>query len=159
MRDAVGALELDFSRMVAEDPQTWQFETLWERARELHRGSTTAVDRGRLQAIVDRISRFESIRQNYSRIASMDHGNQAYRRRVIDTAAGQGPAVASVASRPEFDGVGQLRRVRGTDRNDQAPTFALIDDMEQVRCFITAAPGVEPHRYEGRTVGVSGRKE
>lgn len=159
MRDAVGTLELDFSRMVAEDPSTWQFEALWERARSLHRNSTTAVERGRLQTLAERISRFESIRQNYTQIASMEYGNQAYRRRVIDTASPRNPAVASVAARPEFDGIGRLRRVTGPEWDDQAPTFALMDDMDQVRAFVTAAPGVEPQRYEGRTVGVNGQKE
>lgn len=158
LRDAVGTLELDFSRMVAEDTSTWEFEELLNRARVLYRQTATAVDRGRLQILAERISRFESIRQNTSQIASMDRGNDAYRRQVIDTLAPRAPA-ATVASSPQFDGVGRLRRVTGPSWDNQAPTFALVDDSERIRCFISAAPGVDPQRYEGRRVGVSGSKE
>jgi len=63
---------------------------------------------------------------------------------------------ASHKTDDRFDGVGQLTRV--VSPKADAPRYALVDDLGQVRHYVSPAPGVRLRDYLGRKVGVNGTR-
>ena len=55
-----------------------------------------------------------------------------------------------------FDGTGKLARVPAPQTG--APQYALLDDHDRVRCYVTPGPGVNLRYYLGRQVGINGTR-
>jgi hypothetical protein len=53
-----------------------------------------------------------------------------------------------------YDGVGRLREV--VSRSVTAAPFALVDDAERVRAYVSPAPGVNLRPHIGQRVGIYG---
>ena len=153
-------VEMELSLMVIEEPSAWSFDALNARADALLDQAQTAVERGRARLLAGRIARFDDIKQRQDAVLAMrdqtDRTNRALTglrpKDAGDTA--KGSAKFEVDGR--FDGVGQLTQVVSSKVG--APRYALVDETGEVRCYVTAAPGVNLHNYIGRQVGVTGTR-
>ena len=68
----------------------------------------------------------------------------------------QEPASPPPATASRFDGVGRLARVVPPKLG--SPRYALVDEKGEVRCYVTAAPGMNMNYYLGHTIGVNGAR-
>jgi hypothetical protein len=157
------AIDLEISKMVAEEPTAWSFAELQTRAETAVARAQTAIERGRARLLLAKIVRFEDLRQRYQTIANV----QSQTDRINANLAMQAPetmvpAAAQVDISPRrgelerFDGVGRLMAVQ-SPRVGQ-PQFALIDAAGQFRTYLSPAPGVILRPYVGQQVGVSGSR-
>jgi len=55
---------------------------------------------------------------------------------------------------PNFDAQGQLKAFASEQAG--APPYALVDEVGQVRAYVSPAPGVNLRPYVGRRIGVTG---
>lgn len=140
------AIDLQVSKIASDEPLTWEFTAQRRRAEaELDRAQT-ALERGRVRLILNRIARFEDVK----------------RRTELLNQPGSQTAIASYIPPPTandpglFDGVGKLTPV--VSQRPNAPQFALVDGSNQVVSFVTPGPGVDLQQYVGREVGVSGER-
>jgi uncharacterized protein YraI len=180
LAEELDRLDLDLSRMVAEEPTVWDFSDIGARAERAAARVETAVERGRARDILRKVARFEEIQERYLRVvdvrADTDRRNQqlvassrAYREPARyeptrnEPTRNEPAATATVRSietlpnadeRSGYDGVGRLMQV--VARGNGAPQFALLDKSGAVRFYVTPAPGVNLQKYLGREVGVSG---
>mgnify|MGYP001209315794 FL=1 len=70
-------------------------------------------------------------------------------------ASGASPSPGQVPSQADrFDAVGRLSRVASTKPG--APTYALLNAEGEVISYITPAPGINLHPFEGKWIGVNG---
>ncbi len=148
-------IELELAVMVVEEPTVWSFGDLRRRTNLLLDRARTAIERGRARLLADRIARFEDIKRRQEAVLAMRERVDS-KRRIWD---GLRPGVterALAGTDGRFDGVGRLRRVVSS-RLD-APRYALMDESEEVLCYVTPAPGVNLHDYIGRRVGVNGTR-
>jgi hypothetical protein len=144
-------IELELSAMVIEEPAVWSFDLLRHRTNVLLDQAQTAVERGRARLLANRIARFDDIKQRQDAVFAMRR-QTAQSGRLSD---GDGErATAKIDSR--FDGVGQLTQV--VSPKVGAPRYALMDTSGDVRCYVTAAPGVNLQNYIGQQVGVTGTR-
>ncbi len=153
-------IELELSAMVLEEPATWSLGELRERTSWLLDEAQTAVERGRARLLVNRIARFDDIRERQEAVLAMrdrsDRNSRLW--------AGLRPSDADAekptplfATDGRFDGAGRLVEV--APRKPGAPRYALAGQSGEVLCYITAAaPGVHLSDYLGRQVGVVGTR-
>jgi SH3-like domain-containing protein len=159
-QEEVERIELELTVMVIEDPTTWSFDSLSERANVLIDQSRTAVERGRARQLAGKIAKFEDIKRRQEEVLAMrdrtDRDNRLYARLRPrdDDANDRTPDRTEIDGR--FDGVGQLARVPSPKTG--APRYALVDRSGDVRCYVTPAPGVRLQNYVGRKVGVTGAR-
>ncbi|MBN1395950.1 MAG: SH3 domain-containing protein [Pirellulales bacterium] len=151
------SIELELSIMVIEEPTVWSFFELKERTNVLLDHAQTAVERGRARLLAKRIVRFEDIKQRQADVLAMrertDRDSRMWSRlRPSDAEESSAPALTD----DRFDGRGRLMRVVSPKLG--APRYALMDDGEEVVCYVTPAPGVNLHDYIGREVGVTGTR-
>ncbi len=140
------AIDLQVSKIASDEPLTWEFTGVKRRAEaELDRAQT-AIERGRVRLILNRIARFEDVK----------------RRTELLNQPGSQTAIASYIPPPtandpgRFDGIGKLTPV--VSQRPGAPQFALVDGTNQVVSFVTPGPGVDLQQYVGKEVGVSGER-
>ncbi len=157
-------IDLELSIMVAEEPTVWQFDSLDARARTLFAQADTALERGRARVLLNKIARFEDIRQRYHVVHAgwNDNGQRnaqlaqlSQRRASAAGRSGSSPAAASAESE-RFDGMGRLTEVVSPKMG--SPRYALIDERGEVLSYVTPAPGLNLRHYLGRRVGVSGTR-
>ena len=153
-------VDLELSVMIIDDPSTWTFDELRDRANSLLDQSRTAVEGGRARQLANKIARFEDIKRRQEEVLALrdqtDRSSRMYARlRPRDDAE-----FRDRSAKPDiddrFDGVGQLTEVVAPKVG--APRYALLDKSGNVRCYVTAAPGVRLHNYVGREVGVTGTR-
>jgi SH3-like domain-containing protein len=160
-QDELERVELELTVMLIEDPKTWSFESLWERANVLLDQSRTAVERGRARQLAGKITKFEDIKQRQEAVLAMrDHTDRDSRfyarlRPRDDIDEGRSPA-ERLEIDGRYDGVGQLEQVQSPKTG--APRYALVDRSGDVRCYVTPAPGVRLQNYVGREVGITGSR-
>jgi len=143
----LNALDFDVSKMVADDPGTWEFTALRRRADALLPRADTAIERGKVRLILNRIARFEDVKRRNELLAQNNTAIAVTTNRTTSLPAD---------SAPQFDGVGKLTPV--VSQRPNAPQYALVDRSNQVVTFITPAPGVNLQPYVGQEVGVSGQR-
>jgi len=154
--DQVRQIETNLSMMVVADPAAWSFDGLRQHAEGLLSAAQTVAQRGRARVLLNKIVRFEDIKQRYLAIASLrqqtEQSNQ-YLSALSTPAARTGPY-----AQPDdrFDGTGQLTRV--VSPKVGAPRYALLDEQGQVRCYVSPSPGVNLRHYLGQRVGVVGTR-
>ncbi|MGD9128158.1 MAG: hypothetical protein PVH19_12345 [Planctomycetia bacterium] len=169
--EAIAELELELSKMVASEPTSWSFDQIASDAEALAPYSQTALERGRIQEMLNKINRFEELQTRKTRfdqmIAQQERRHQqlaAQRNNLYRTAnAGQpntqrpgAPLLAMLSGDKRFDGTGVLKRVKPIQKG--APNYALIDNTGKIRCYVTPGPDVSLKYYENRRVGVSGSR-
>jgi Bacterial SH3 domain len=141
----LSSIDLEVSKIASDDQSTWEFTALRRRAEALLPHADTALERGRVRLVLNRIARFEDVKHRYDLL------NQPG-----SAIASNRPSVLPVDDPNRYDGVGKLAPV--VSQRPNAPRYALIDDSNQVVSFVTPAPGVDLQAYVGKSVGVSGQR-
>jgi SH3-like domain-containing protein len=141
----LNSIDLEVSKIAADDQATWEFTALRRRAEALLPHSETALERGRVRLVLNRIARFEDVKRRYDLL------NQPG-----SAIASNRPSVLPVDDPNRYDGIGKLAPV--VSQRPNAPRYALIDNSNQVVSFVTPAPGVDLQAYVGKSVGVSGQR-
>jgi hypothetical protein len=143
------AIDLQVSQMVADDPSAWEFTALRKRTEALLPNAGTALERGRVRLVLNRIARFEDVKHRQDLIG--DPGST-----MASALASHRPSVLPPDDPYRFDGTGKLTPV--VSQRPNAPRYALVDTSNQVISFVTPAPGVDLQPYVGKEVGVSGQR-
>jgi uncharacterized protein YraI len=149
-------LDLELSIMVVEEPTVWSFDEMQHCAESLLAQAQTALERGRARVLIDKISRFEDIRQRYNAIAAMRETTEQANRQLAGLHRTEQPADEEDEPGGRFDGVGELIRV--VSPKVGAPRYALVDTLGEVDCYVSPAPGLRLTHYLGRRVGVTGTR-
>lgn len=143
-------IELQLSQMVVKAPQLWNLAALRGRTEALIERAPTALERGQSRLLLEKIAEWED---HYDRQVQVEKG-------VVVPQGGATPGTAGPATNarvePRFDGSGWLFPVRSVAR--AAPPYAIVDESGAVLQYVTAAPGVNLHRYERKKVGIYGQR-
>ena len=158
--EALDRLELQLSQMLAEEPTAWSFAELEIQAQALMERAQTAVERGKVRLILNKIARSADIKNRYAQFVETEVELDRREKRLeglreaeAPSASRELPPAEGTATR-RFDGIGRLARVIAADLG--APQYALVNDEGKVECYVTPAPGVNLRYYVGRHVGVHG---
>jgi hypothetical protein len=128
--------------MVVEETSAWSFADLKQRAEAVLSHAQSAAERGQARIVIDKLARFEDIKQRHDASRAPEDG-----------------ALASMPVRaidPRYDGVGRIAPV--VSQRPGAPQYALVDGSNTVVSFLTPAPGVNLRPYVDRQVGVNGQR-
>jgi SH3-like domain-containing protein len=149
-------IDLELSMMVVEEPSVWSFDAMRIRGESLLDRADAAADRGKARLLLNKIARFEDIKQRYDSITVMREQNSVSNRFLAGLQKTMEKAAAAADPDGQFDGVGQLQQVFSPKVG--APRFALVDEAGSVRYYVTPAPGVNLQNYVGRQVGITGTR-
>ncbi len=160
-----GASELEqmnqeISRRVVLNVSQWQFDDLKQRGQRALDSATNDADRDDAQHLLDKIARFEDIRQRREAFdrGSLGPGAVASNVALPGSSLAAAPAAVAIPSAPtvdpRYDGAGRLTPV--VSQKTGAPQFALVDANGAVIQFVSPAPGVNLQPYMYRRIGVSG---
>ena len=149
-------IDVELSIMVVEEPTVWTFAEMRLRVEELLGQAETAVERGLARVMLDKIARFEDLKQRHNKINLVRKQTVRSNRRLAapdrrDRDTGRRPDEAD-----RFDGTGELTQVVSSKLG--APRYALVDRGGGVSCYVSPAPGVNLRHYVGRRVGVTGTR-
>jgi hypothetical protein len=145
-------IDMDLSIMVIEEPTVWAFDEMQHRAESLLAQAETALERGRARVLINKMSRFEDIKRRYDAISTMREQTERSNRQLAGLRTRDRQADRQNESAGRFDGVGELIRVVSPKLG------APVDELGEVRCYVSAAPGVHLRYYLGRQVGVTGTR-
>jgi hypothetical protein len=145
----LNAIDLQVSQMVGDDPSTWEFTAVRRRAETLLSTADTALERGRVRLVLNRIARFEDV-QHREELLGMPGSATA------SALASHRPSILPPDDPDRFDSMGKLTPV--ISQRPNAPRYALIDQTNQVISFVTPAPGVNLQPFVGKEVGISGER-
>jgi uncharacterized protein YgiM (DUF1202 family) len=149
-------IDMELSMMIVEEPSVWSFDAMRIRTESLLDKADTAADRGKSRLLLNKIARFEDIKQRYDSVTAMRQQNAASGRFLAGLKNTMEKAATAADPDGKFDGVGQLQQVFSPKVG--APRYALVDDAGNVRYYVTPAPGVNLQNYVGRQVGVTGTR-
>ena len=152
--DEVQRLDLELATMVTEEPTAWTFGELRPQTEELLATAQTALERGRARLVLNKIARFEDIKQRFDSVNTMREQTEQSNQQL--SALKPKVTAASAAEDDRFDGVGHLTRVASTRLGD--PRYVLLDPNGQVACYVTPAPGLGLKHYLGHRIGVVGTR-
>jgi hypothetical protein len=144
---ALEQIDAELSQIVAEDISQWSFTSLEQRAQQSLQSADTALERGRARILLDKLARFDEIKQRHDALRASSAGAAV---------ASTGQPATPATSDPRFDGVGRLAPVLAT--RPGGPQYALLDERGSVRSFVTPAPGVNLRPFVDKQVGVSGQR-
>ncbi len=149
-------LDSELGVMLVEEPSVWKFDELGLRARDLVNQAETAVERGRARQLVARIEQSEDVKLRYDTVHNLKTQTERENRQLAQTVSAR--AASRPANSPEhgFDGTGRLARV--VSAKFGTPQYALVDNQNNVICYVTPAPGVNMQYYIGRRVGITGER-
>lgn len=158
--EALDRLELQLSEMLVEEPTAWSFAELEIQAQSLTERAQTAVERGKVRLVLNKIARSADIKNRYAQFVEKEVELDQRQRRLeemrtaeVASPAQAVPVVEDLAAQ-RFDGIGRLARVVASDPG--APQYALVGDEGKVACYVAPAPGVNLRYYVGSRVGVHG---
>ncbi len=149
-------IDVELSIMVVEEPTVWRFTEMRLHVEELLAQARTAVERGLARVMLNKIDRFEDLRQRYGEVNLVRKQAEHSNRRVAALNQRDRTPAEQPGEEDRFDGQGELTRV--VSSNLDAPRYALVDDNGGVSCYVTPAPGVNLRHYVGRRVGVTGTR-
>jgi hypothetical protein len=149
-------LDSQLSVMLVEELSVWKFDELGLRARDLVNQAETAVERGRARQVVAQIEQSEDVKLRYDTIHNLKTQTERENRQLAQTASARAASRPAVSPEQGFDGAGRLARVVSTKFG--APQYALVDNQNNVICYVTPAPGVNMQYYIGRRVGITGER-
>ncbi|MGD0655706.1 MAG: hypothetical protein ABSA16_15310 [Thermoguttaceae bacterium] len=149
-------IDLELSMMVVEEPTVWSFDAMRIRGESLLDRADSAADRGKARLLLNKIARFDDIKQRYDSVTAMREQNATSNRFLTGLKSTMEKAAAMADPDGQFDGVGQLQQVFSPKLG--APRFALVDEAGNVRYYVTPAPGVNLQNYVGRQVGITGTR-
>jgi hypothetical protein len=143
------AIDLQVSQMVGDDPSAWEFTALRRRTEALLPNADTALERGKVRLVLNRIARFEDVKHREELLGEPGSATAS-------ALASHRPSVLPTDDPTRFDGMGKLTPV--VSQRPNAPRYALVDNSNQVVSFVTPAPGVNLQPYVGKEVGISGER-
>ncbi len=146
MERELNRIDLELSAMVSGEISEWSFADLQRRAESVLGQSQTPVERGRARILVNKLARFDDIKQR----------QEAVHQRQFESGRPGAQADAHRVDTSRFDGVGRLSPV--ISEKVGGPQFALVDNTNAVVSFITPAPGVNLRPYVDHYVGVNGQR-
>ena len=169
-------IELRLSQIVVEPPLEWQFDQLQLEADSMLQQAESPEARAQLRDLLERIARFQQVRDGYSQISQATSPQEQYpvptlgapvnpladlvknvRQRVReDFADPSNEASAGTITEPLYDAVGLLKPV--VSRRKSAPQYALVAGKGDVVSFITPTPDLNLKPYVGRRIGVNGTR-
>lgn len=156
-RQEIDNLELELSIMVAEEPTVWTFAKIGPRARALLEQADTAVQRGRARTLVSKVARFEEIKTRLDAVSELRHDTERHNHQLAELARKRGePLRVPISVDARYDGIGKLQRLPATSAG--TPRYALLDENNEIHCYVTPAPGVNLQNYVGRAVGIHGMR-
>ncbi len=150
LRKAVDAIDLDLSRIVAQSPNAWEFVDLQQQTNALLVRCATALDRGHVRLLKNKIDRFSELKRRRDTVSTVMTETDRRNRTL-------GAAVGPRTNRPidpRFDGTGILMPV--ISKNIQTPPFALVDSRRRILSYVSPAPGVNLRVHLGKRVGIYG---
>ena len=145
-------IDLTLSKIVAEEPGLWRLADLRREAEDCLSRAATSTHRSEARLVLDRIARFEAVQQGY-RAAPADPSSRDHKLGQTETV--RIPSSDVRTSSPVFDAVGRLAPV--VSRRPGAPNYALVTAANEVKYFVTPAPGLNLQPYVGQTIGVQGQ--
>jgi len=148
------ALDMQLSIMLAEEPTVWEFGELDSRGRLLLAQAETALERGRVRLLLNRLALASDVKRRSDQVNATQTEIEQSNKQLAGLAQQRASAMRTADPAAQFDGTGRLARVVPSKLG--APQYALLDESGKVRCYVTPAPGVNLRYYEGRQVGVSG---
>ena len=143
----LSSIDYELSKMISDDPTGWEFTGLRRRAEPLLGRADTALERGKVRLLLNRIARMEDVKRRNELLGQPGNASAI---------AAERPSVLPVATPNRYDGIGKLTPV--VSQRPNAPQYALIDESNQIVSFITAAPGMNLQPYVGKEVGISGQR-
>ncbi len=169
-------LEAELAFVVAEEADLAQLEDLFDRAVAASDRVRNRQELEQAEKLIERIRRFAALRRQIENaeerllltIRRQQQSARAQRSRAADRAisftrpadeqrSGHDTDAASVELvHSQFDGEGRLVPVYS--KRIGAPQYALLDQENRVRAYVTSAPGVNLRAYEGRNVGIIGSR-
>ncbi|MEX2188632.1 MAG: SH3 domain-containing protein [Pirellulales bacterium] len=179
------ALELELSMKVAGESREWQFDAIRRDAQNLYDAAKTDDEYDAARYLLGKLAQFESVRRERldleDRIARRESATNAIAQNAASTPAGPTRAPASLAGPPprataatnaaanvaavpasppatslddRYDATGRLVTIP-TSRQG-TPAYAIVDDRNIVRQYISPAPRVNLQPYVGHSVGITG---
>lgn len=147
-------IDMELSIMLAEEPTVWKFDELVVRAQALLSEAETAVERGRVRILANKIAESDEIKQRFDAVGGARTASKRANRELADPDQTVQKEIPEPEPTGRFDGMGRLARVVPPKLG--TPRFALVDEQGEVRWFVTPAPGVNMNYYVGRRIGVNG---
>jgi hypothetical protein len=141
------SLDLALSKMVSEDPGAWEFTALRRRGDIALERADTAIERGQVRLVLNRIARFEDIKRRHDLLGQPQNAGAI---------AAARPPVMPVDEPVRYDGVGKL--VPTVSQRPNAPRYALVNDQNQIVALITPSPGMNMQPYVYKQVGINGQR-
>ena len=145
-------LDLQLSAMVAEEITAWSFIDLRLRAERALEAGQTALERGRVRVLLNKIARFEELKQRHDAVTKVHQQTDMLNQQIGSTIALRRGDIQS----ERFDGVGRLSPV--ASRKAGSPQFALMDATGGIAFLVTPAPGVNLRPYVDKHIGVTGSR-
>lgn len=143
-------IDAELSAMVSEEITAWSFGELRRRAERCLDDAPTALSRGRVRVVLNKMGRFEDLKLRHDTVASTREETDRHNRQL-----GDAPDLnRSEAGAPRYDGIGRLSPVMA--RRGNYPQYALVDNRGEVVMFVNPAPGVNLRQYVNKQVGVNG---
>ena len=171
----IQAALVHLTREVAGPTEEWNFANLRNQAATWVENGATAMVRGEARLLMDRIDRFESLRQrtlglaqdasmiaqqtmNNAAVAAMRQaGNVAPASAINANTNGSGVSNAvATNTTSEGDASGWLVQVHTTIKGQ--PEFALTDDAGKVITYVQSSPAINLRRYLQQPVTVYGMR-
>jgi hypothetical protein len=152
-------LELQLSRMVAEQPATWNIAPLEQSAEQLLVSAQTIEDRTAVKATLAKIDKFSSIQRRYAAAplpATAAGQPNTMQQPIASMTPTSATPITGNATNSPYDAVGILRPV--VSKRPGAPQFALVNAQGQVLTFITPTPDVNLQPFVGQQIGVTGSR-
>jgi hypothetical protein len=149
-------IDVELSIMLAEEPTVWKLDDLVVRTQALLTEAETAVERGRVRLLANKIAQSEDIKRRYDAVNGTGMATERRNRQLSDLAKAREGSSPEADPARRFDGVGRLARVMPPKLG--APRFALVDQNGDVRCYVTPAPGLNLNYYVGQQVGINGSR-
>ncbi len=154
------------TREVASPTEQWNFAELKNQASSWVENGATAMVRGEARLLVERIERFESLRQrtlglaqDVSRMAQQTRQASAVSPASANNTGVNGSAVSTAFATnamAEGDASGWLVQVHTTIKGQ--PEFALTDDVGKVITYVQSTPALNLRRYLQQPVTVYGMR-
>tara|TARA_Y100001933_G_scaffold265258_1_gene338459 strand:+ start:6150 stop:7367 length:1218 start_codon:yes stop_codon:yes gene_type:complete len=146
-------MDLALSLIVSGPVADWDFNALKKRADQQLGEAQTALERGQARLVIDEITRFEELKQNYLLLTSKTSAVNLPQGNPVPLAVSRNNPLEKI---PDFSGVGRLTPV--VSRRSGAPKFALTDVKGNVLMFVSPGLGVDLQPHVGKVIGVSGSR-
>jgi uncharacterized protein YgiM (DUF1202 family) len=143
----LSTIDFELSKMVSDDPASWELTGLRRRAEPMIGRADTALERGKVRLLLNRIARMEDVKRRNELLGLPGNAGAI---------AAARPSVLPVETPGRYDGIGKLTPV--VSQRPNAPQYALVDESNQIVSFISAAPGMNLQPYVGKDVGISGQR-